>query len=239
MVLPKKYYQKLQTLFRNIEWKKLNKFSKEELLFVENIKKESNTHKIIKIKNSKSTSIEKLELKDIRSAQSLEIGESIIVKNAGLILVWPYLQSFFTGLDFMKEKTFLDDQKKIKAIHLLHYLVFQSEESNETEWVLNKLLCGMEITDFVPERVDLNKEEKEECDNLLKALINNWSALKKTSPDSLRSTFLIREGLITRDENGWMLQIERKSFDVLLDRLTWGISVVKLPWFDYMIHTEW
>ncbi|WP_299222271.1 contractile injection system tape measure protein [uncultured Aquimarina sp.] len=238
-VLPKKYYQKIQALFKNIEWEKLNKFNKDELLFVENLRKEKNAQKIVNIKSNISTSEEKIKSKEISLKQSLEIGESIVIKNAGLVLVWPYLQSFFTGLDLMQEKTFLDDQKTAKAIHLLHYLVFQTEESNETEWVLNKLLCGVEIIDFVPEKMELSGIEKEECDNLLKALINNWSALKKTSPDSLRKTFLMREGLLMKNDNGWMLKIERKAFDILLDRLTWAISVIKLPWNNYMIHTEW
>ncbi|AXT53607.1 hypothetical protein D1818_23305 [Aquimarina sp. BL5] len=238
-VLPKKYYQKLQILFNNIEWKKLHKFTKDELLFIESLRKEKNAKKIVNVKSSVNDSKQKIKPKRVSSKQRVEVGESIIVKNAGLILVWPYLQSFFTGLDLMREKTFLDDQKTTKAIHLLHYLVFQSEESNETEWILNKLLCGIEITDFVPEKMKLSTEEKEECDNLLKALINNWSALKKTSPDSLRSTFLMREGLLMKNDNGWMLKIERKTFDILLDRLTWSISVVKLPWNNYMIHTEW
>lgn len=236
-ILPKKYYQKLQMLFRNIAWERLNNFTKDELLFIENIIKTDMDKAIAK--RSVNTSDQKVKSKKISPIHSMEVGESIVVKNAGLILVWPYLQSFFTGLELMREKTFLDDQKTIKAIHLLHYLVFQSEESNETEWILNKLLCGVEISDFVPEKMTLSIAEKEECDNLLKALITNWSALKKTSPDSLRKTFLMREGVLVKDDNGWMLKIERKAFDILLDRLTWSISVIKLPWNTYMINTEW
>ena len=171
--------------------------------------------------------------------EAMEVGDSLAINNAGLILVWPYLQAFFTGLELMHENAFTTDRMATKAVHLLHYLVFASEEGDETQWLLNKLLCGLPISYFVSDEILLSTEEKEECDNLLEVLIKNWSALKKTSPNSLRGTFLQREGLLVRNDNGWTLKIERQGFDILLDRLNWTMSVVKLPWNDYMINTEW
>ena len=171
--------------------------------------------------------------------KQLAVGESLTVNNAGLIIVWPYLQAFFTGLDLMKDRLFLNDEMSIKAVHLLHYLTFKSEAGDETTWMLNKLLCGLSESEFIPEEMNLTSEEMDECENLLTALIKNWPVLKNTSPDSLRNTFLQRNGLLARNENGWVLKIERQAFDILLDKLNWTISTVKLPWNNYMIHTEW
>ena len=169
----------------------------------------------------------------------MPIGESISVNNAGLVIVWPYLQAFFTGLNLMKDRLFINDEMSTKAVHLLHYLVYKSETGDETMWFMNKLLSGLPESTYIPEFMDLSSEEKDECENLLAAIIKNWPALKNTSPDSLRNTFLQRDGILARNERGWVLKIERQAYDILLDRLNWTISTIKLPWNNYMIHTEW
>jgi hypothetical protein len=64
--------------------------------------------------------------------------------------------------------------------------------------------------------------------------------LRNTSPDGLRGTFLIRSGkLCLRDGGDWSLQVESNSFDILLDQLPWGISMIKLPWMEKMLWVEW
>jgi hypothetical protein len=74
---------------------------------------------------------------------------------------------------------------------------------------------------------------------LLKNVISHWGALKNTSPDGLREVFLQRNGkLMIKDETA-TLQVERKSYDVLLEKLPWNISKVKLPWFKKIIFLEW
>ncbi|SHJ78966.1 contractile injection system tape measure protein [Pseudozobellia thermophila] len=175
----------------------------------------------------------------IDTAGEIQSLEDTTIENAGIILLWPYLQAFFTGMGLMEERAFKDEQSLVKAVHLLHYLAFKTEEGNETQWLLNKLLCGMGPTEFVPEKFDLKTSDKEECEHLLKAVITNWSALKNTGTDSLRTTFLQRSGVLEPCENGWKLKIERKAYDVLLDRLTWAISVIKMPWNEYLITTQW
>ena len=61
-------------------------------------------------------------------------------------------------------------------------------------------------------------------------MIEQWRILKKTSVDGFRESFLQREGRLSLQENGWSLKVARASYDVLLDQLPWGISVVLLPW---------
>jgi hypothetical protein len=74
---------------------------------------------------------------------------------------------------------------------------------------------------------------------LLQSVLEHWKALRNTSLTGLRETFFKRDGLITRKENDWLLQVERKTLDVLLDSMPWGYSAVSLPWNDYIIYTEW
>jgi hypothetical protein len=70
-------------------------------------------------------------------------------------------------------------------------------------------------------------------------VIEHWKALKNTSIAGLRATFLARDGLLTQREEDWVLRVERKTLDVLLDRIPWGYSTVAMPWNNYVIHVEW
>ena len=37
----------------------------------------------------------------------------------------------------------------------------------------------------------------------------------------------------------WLLPMERKAIDILLDQLPWGIGMIPLPWMPQMLHVEW
>ncbi|MGB8699159.1 MAG: contractile injection system tape measure protein, partial [Thermosynechococcaceae cyanobacterium] len=66
-----------------------------------------------------------------------------------------------------------------------------------------------------------------------------WSALKSTSVAGLRTSFLQRPGLLRQTEEGWHLQVEPQTFDVLLNDLPWSIGIVKFAWMPHPIYTEW
>ena len=89
-------------------------------------------------------------------------------------------------------------------------------------------------------RIEMTDKEKDLSEKLLEAAIHQWNALKNTSPDSLRGSFLIRQGkLTTKGDRKWTLQVEQKGFDLLLDFLPWSISMIKLPWMTDLLNVEW
>jgi len=55
----------------------------------------------------------------------------------------------------------------------------------------------------------------------------------------LRESFLKRDGILTQKENGWLLQVERKTLDILIDSIPWGYSTVSFSWNEYLIFVEW
>ena len=85
----------------------------------------------------------------------------------------------------------------------------------------------------------LIQSDREEAETVLQAAISHWQALKNTSINGLRSSFLLRQGLVREVENGWRLRVERKPFDILLDQLPWGIGIIKLPWMEEILWVEW
>ncbi len=225
--------EKVVELLENREVKKLQLLSPEEQNCIEDfiLTRAKAPEKNITVKKTET------EL----STEKVNYGEDgLVVNNAGLVLVWPYLEAFFTGLKLMKNQEFKDHNSQVKAVQLLHYLGFGSlQATNETEWLLNKLLSGLEAGEFVADGDVLTDSDKQEGEHLLTTLITNWPALKNTGADSLRQTFLQRNGLLERNDKGWTLKVERKAVDVLLDRLSWPISVIKLPWNNYIINTIW
>lgn len=165
--------------------------------------------------------------------------QEIDVENAGLVLLWPYLSQFLGQFDLLADNTFVDDTAASRAIHLLQYLVTGAEETPEYLLPLNKVLCGWDMDKPVRKKIDLSDPEKAEAEKLLNMLISHWKALKKTSIAGLRSSFLQRNGILTEMDARWKLQVERKAYDLLLEHLPWGISMIKLSWMEKMLLVEW
>lgn len=167
--------------------------------------------------------------------------EGILVDHAGLVLLGVYLPAFLGELKCTTGNAFADPDAQYRALHLLHYLATGTENPEEPALAFPKILCGMAIEDPVPLELPLTEAEKGECRNLLEAVVRNWDVLKNTSADGLRAGFLQRTGQVLwqPDRHTWLLRVERQGQDILLDRLPWTYSVVKLPWMEALVQVEW
>lgn len=165
--------------------------------------------------------------------------EAIYINNAGLVLLHPFLQSLFENLGLTQNNRWIDSASTHLAILVTEHLVTGQVYPEEFNLVLNKILCGVDPGETVVTDVMLQDEMKDECGLLLNEVITQWSVLKNTSVDGLRETFLQRNGKLTRMDNGWLLQVEQKSVDILLNHLPWGIGIIKLPWMTGMLFVEW
>ncbi|MCL6258867.1 contractile injection system tape measure protein [Aquiflexum sp. TKW24L] len=174
-----------------------------------------------------------------KEQEDQEIEEGIFVENAGLVLLHPFLAGLFSNLQLTENGKFLAESDQSLAARVLQFLVYGENELAENYYPLNKILCGMGVFQVLGDETELNPETKIECEELLQAVIGHWSVLKNTSIDGLRETFLQRNGKISRVEKGWKLQVERKTVDVLLAKLPWGLGIIKLPWMNDMMFVEW
>ena len=171
------------------------------------------------------------------SGEPPETKEGLYIDNAGLVLLHPFLPRFFEALGIAGDDRLLAPER---ALGLLHFLATGQVLAPEYELLLPKILCNIPLATPVPADTGLQEAEKEEAAALLEALIRHWEALRSTTPDGLRGTFLIRPGKLTlRDDGDWLLQVESKSYDILLDQLPWGISMIQLPWMARMLWVEW
>lgn len=165
--------------------------------------------------------------------------EGIYITHAGLVLLHPFLHTFFKKRGLVKNGEFADAEKHERAICLLHELADSGAEIQEYNLVLAKLLCGWPLQKPVNTGIEFTDEEKEEAQNLLAAAIEQWEILKNSSPAALQQGFLQREGKLFFRGERWFLQVEKKPIDILLGRLPWMISMVKLPWMKHLLSVEW
>ena len=165
--------------------------------------------------------------------------EEYEVPQAGLVLLNPFITRLFDNLGLLEEEIFPNEEKKERAVCLLHYLATGEEQFDEPALALPMLLCnwpvGMPVHRFLP----VSEYEKEECKKVLNSTVNHWKALKNTTPDGLRENFLRRNGRLKKSSFGWTLYVEEKTQDILLDQLPWGISAVVFAWMNQHLTVQW
>lgn len=176
---------------------------------------------------------------EMEKQSMLSTEDAFEIHNAGLVIIAPFLPNFFDSLGLLEKKAFVTDEAAQQAALLLQYIVMKEIEIPEYDLLLNKLLCGLAVDTPLPRSFEISDIEKEEVENLLHSVIAYWEALKNTSAEAFRQTFLLKDGMLSEEMNGWKLTVERSTVDTLLDKLPWGISIIKLPWADKMILVEW
>ena len=102
-----------------------------------------------------------------------------------------------------------------------------------------KILCGIELETPIARGIDLTEPEKAEAVQLLQALVSQWQAVEGSSPDDIRGAFFVREGKLQYGEMGWHLTVEVQAYDILLTKLSWGLSPIMHSWMKEMIWVDW
>ncbi|HKY14887.1 MAG TPA: contractile injection system tape measure protein [Microthrixaceae bacterium] len=163
--------------------------------------------------------------------------DGLVIDNAGLVLLHPFLVSFLEGLGVASEGELIDPNR---ALCLLHHLATGERTAPEHQLTLAKVLCGIPLDVPAESDVGLTDDDAAEATALLDAAIGHWEALRNTSVDTLRAEFLVRPGSLAVDAfDDWVLRVEPRGVDILLDQLPWGTSAVKLPWMRHLMKVEW
>lgn len=165
--------------------------------------------------------------------------EGIFIQNGGIVLLHPFIHSFFSRLKLVKNGSFTDKSSQQKGIYLLHFLATGKTEAEEYELVIPKVLCAFPIENPVEAGVELSEAEIEEAGDVLTAAILQWEILRNTSIQGFREGFVQRNGKLLTKKDQWYLQIESNSIDILLDHLPWNLSIIKLPWMKDLLRVEW
>jgi hypothetical protein len=164
--------------------------------------------------------------------------------NAGLVLASAFLPRLFSTLDFLAldpsgRSGWRNAEVRGRAVHLLQWLADGRCEAPEPQLALNKLLCGMHPSEPVMAAIVMTEAERKAAEMLTATILASWPPLRGSSVEALRETFLRRHGKLTHGGSGWVLEVETKVIDILLDRLPWGYSTILHPWMAEPINVRW
>lgn len=167
------------------------------------------------------------------------MSSEIYIKNAGLVMLAPYLMRYFKFLEMLDEKEFKSPDMAERAVLLLQYLASTQSKAEESDLVLNKILAGLPLDEPIETAIEMTEKEIDISEKLLQGIIQNWGALGKTKNDNLRASFLLREGKLLNTSKSWKLTIPNNTLDILLNKLPWSFKLVRLPWMEKPIEVEW
>jgi hypothetical protein len=172
--------------------------------------------------------------------EKVKAGEGpVYIQNAGLVLLHPLLTHFFSRLGLTEKNQFTGEEARHRSAHLLQFLVDGGQQHPEHQLVLNKILCNIPIEQPIPLQVDVTETEKAVAAELLEVVRQRWEKMKNTSIEGLQLSFLQRGGAIIATPDGWKLRVEQKGIDVLLQYLPWSWGMIRLPWMNKILYTEW
>jgi hypothetical protein len=165
--------------------------------------------------------------------------EEVYVENAGLVLLWPFLEHFFLRLGLLEEGRFISSRAQHRAVVLLQHVASGARSFEEYQLPLAKVLCGMTLNQVFDPDVPITDLEAEECLRMLAAAVAHAERLGELSPEELRRAFLLRKGVLSARDGGWLLRVEQAPYDAVLEHLPWTLSWVRLPWSEAPLAIEW
>lgn len=184
----------------------------------------------------------KVSNEEASELEETEQPEYIPVTNAGLCLFAPWLLRLFGMLDLLAEdrKDLKDMDARIRAIFILQRLVTAEERKyKESDLAFNRLLVACPFNVPLPKSLKLTDKEIETVESMLAGVKANWSKMANTSIGGFQRSFIEREGHLEQQESKWILTVENKAYDILLDSLPWSYKMIRLPWLKKPISVSW
>lgn len=165
--------------------------------------------------------------------------EAVRVQNAGLVLLHPFFSHYFSRLNMLTKGQFNDEKARQRAIRLLQLLVDGGTGHAEHTLLLNRVLCDMPWQEPLDPDIIITEDEKALSQGLLNAAIQQWPKMHNSSIEGFRASFLQREGLLWQTEEAWMLRVEKRSYDIILQTLPWSYGMMRFSWLSKPVYTEW
>ena len=194
--------------------------------------------RILQMKNAKTV---RTPDKNPRNSEQDLAKTAYEIMDSGLVLLAPYLPALFERTGCIEKGVFANEESQRKALAVLKYAAYGNYAEPPKDAALMNLLCNLPVSPvlYVDELPKVSDSEKELIDSLLNAVIANWKAVGHMSPDGLRGTYFVRNGTLETAGASDMLTVETKTFDILLDKLPWGYSMIKHSWMKKVLNVKW
>lgn len=175
----------------------------------------------------------------IAALTNREIKSVISIKNAGIVILNNYFSMLFERLGLIEENQFINIENQQNAVQYLQYVVSGLTNTEPSYLALNKILCGIPVTDAVPEQIEISPDKKALIEGLLNAVIKYWPAIGECSIDGFRGNWLVRDGHLTELEERWELIVDKRAYDILINKSPFAFSIIKYHWMTKPLHVIW
>lgn len=165
--------------------------------------------------------------------------KSYKVSNAGLVLLNAYQPTLFKRLNLLNGNSFRNEAAQESAVNYLQQLATGSNAPNSDAMTLNKVLCGLAPTTTVKPDLAPSEQDQQLLESLLQSVISQWQALGSSTIAGFRGNWLVRDGLLTEAEDRWDLTVEKRAYDILLEKAPFSFSVIKYPWMKKPLYVHW
>lgn len=186
--------------------------------------------------------MKKMEENSLLERMRMFTPEDFFINNAGFCLFSPWLLHLMNLAGYLDEsrKNFKDTDSKIRAVFLLQYLTCSEDrEYREAELKFNRILVDLPADVLLPGQIELTAKERHVADCLLTTARNHWPQVKGTSIRSFQLGFIIRTGCLEQLDENWLLTVENKPLDLLLDFVSWNFRQIRLPWLKKNVQVSW
>ncbi|WP_092508625.1 contractile injection system tape measure protein [Xenorhabdus mauleonii] len=170
--------------------------------------------------------------------QTPSVQSVLPISNAGCMLLWPLLPTFFRTFDLLKEKQFISLEAQRVAVCLLDWMIWAEEEIPAWRLTLNKILCGLSIHDDALWRAPEPEQQIAINQWLEKTLVQlpNW---KKMGINDVRHLFLQRSGELSELNGLTNIHIKSEVYDALINNWPWPINIARFSWLEQPVMTTW
>jgi hypothetical protein len=166
----------------------------------------------------------------------------IYITNAGAGIVHIIFGQLFQAFHLLTDDklAFVSREAASRAAHYIQYLTDKELDAPEEKMVFNKLLVGLPLEQpLEPLTEPINQDEIDTCEYVMQTLCEKWSVMKSAGPDYMRKTFLMREGRLRANGDGWIIRVEQTGIDILKNKIPWATNPIRLPWLTYLIDVDW
>ncbi|ARY99672.1 contractile injection system tape measure protein [Yersinia ruckeri] len=165
-------------------------------------------------------------------------GQTLAVSNAGGVIFWPLLSTFFSVFGLLEKQVFINQQAQVDAVCLLDWLIWGDDEISDGRLMLTKLLCGLPIH-FDAGWCTPATEQKILIGEWLERVREQLPAWKRMGPEDIRTLFLQRSGEILWLETGVTIHVNPEIYDALINDWPWPMNMACFNWLQQPLTIRW
>lgn len=164
---------------------------------------------------------------------------AIPVKNAGVVLINSYIPILFERLGLVKDKKFVSVSAQEHAVNFLQFVITGQSVTDEYLLALNKVLCGLPVNHPVKNTIDISESDRKLIKGMIQAIIGHWPAIGSTTVNGFRGNWLVRDGLLVEKGDRWELTVDKRSYDLLINKSPFSLSKIRYQWMDKQLFVKW